>query len=123
MPDEMRARLATLLGETEHPYPDMRALLSVFTNMGQIQFGTYTGTAALITKTTSGNPRLVYLVDDTQTTHALNFTGMADDSYRNIQTGAVVVADGIILGTNQFSIGVDVGINQAADVGFWFAII
>ncbi|MBU2534507.1 MAG: hypothetical protein KKB37_17340, partial [Alphaproteobacteria bacterium] len=63
--DEMRARLATLLGETEHPYPDMRALVPALTNAAQIQFGTYTGSGVAQVKTTSGNPRLVLLIDDT----------------------------------------------------------
>jgi len=124
MGDYIRTRLAILNAAPEmQKYLDIADFGYMMARVCQIQVGTYTGSGVAQAIVTDGNPIAVLLVDDTQTTHALNFRGMADASYRVLSTGAVVAANGITLGTNGFTIGTAAGINSNLDTGFWIAFI
>lgn len=115
--------IATFLAATEHPYPDVRNLAGVLTNVAQIAVGSYTGTGAEITVDTPGDPRVVLLVDETQTTTALHISGQDDAAYINLATGVKVTTNGVTLGSGGFTIGTDADINTDSDVGFYLAII
>ena len=93
--------------------------------MGQIQFGTYTGTGVAISVATDGAPKLVVLVDVTQVGIAFHITGMAAASFLSVDNGATSyqAANGITLGTDGFTIGTNALINTGGDSGFWFAVI
>jgi len=104
-------------------YGPLGHMIAAMANVGQVQFGTYTGTGSALEVVIAGNPRLVLLYDATQATLAVNWQGMAAASYVLTSTMAVVAANGITLGTNKFTIGTDGDINTGSDVGYWVAII
>lgn len=119
---DLRTTLASLPTQT---YPEAQDLMGALGNLGQVEFGTYAGTGSAIVVTTQGNPRAVVLLNLTQECMGVHFTGMTDAHFFKIDNAATawVSANGITLGTNQFTIGTDATINTASDVGFWGVII
>lgn len=125
MGDVFRTLVSSLASRPCDTYPLSSELMGALTNLGQVQFGTYTGTGVAISVTTLGNPRLVILYDVTQQCLGIHISGMTAATYFQIDNAAVgaVGANGITLGTNGFTIGTDAGINTNLDSGFWLAII
>lgn len=125
MGDPFRTLASAIAADPTQTYPLAADLMSALAQMGQVEFGTYTGTGAAITVVTNGNPRCVFLYNQTQQCLGIHVTGMTAAHVFKIDNAAVAHAstDGLTLGTNQFTIGADADINTAADAGFWMALI
>jgi len=124
--DLMRTVLTQLLGETEHPYPDMRPLARGLTNAAQIQFGNEVSTGADINVDTDGDPRAVIVFNETDPTLAVKLYGMAGEyAMKLTDAPALTFSDDVIeLKSGGFEIGTDADMNPAGgEVLRWAAII
>lgn len=124
--DSLRTKLADILAHPEvNRFINIQDFSSMMLRMAQIEYGTYTGTGAGIVVSTHGDPLIVLLIDATQNCALLHIKGMTDAHGLKIITAgiAMIAADGITLGTDSFTIGADVDINTAADVGHYLVIL
>ena len=123
--DLFRTQFATMLDKTENPHGTLREWAGMLQNMAQWESGTYTGTGSNIDVDVQGDPKMVILMDITQSCMAIHIDGMPDASYLELIAAATAytVANGITLGTGTFRIGTDANINTNLDAGRWFALI
>jgi hypothetical protein len=114
-------------GRDAVPYPDWRQFINgVMLRGAEAMAGTVLGTGALINVLTPFDPGYVVLLKPAGTGAPIQMHKhpgqTTDNTLKTIAAGTVtVVAAGVTLGTGQFSIGTDAGINEVAQPILWRA--
>ncbi len=92
-------------------------------HVGEMAFGTVTGTGANIVVATPFDPAMVVVINETDGSMHVHIPTMTAADVFAIKTAAVayISTGGITLGTKQFTIGTDADLNTNSDVLHWAA--
>ncbi|MCH9838594.1 hypothetical protein K0U83_23225 [bacterium] len=111
-------------GKTSPVYMDAQQIVNGFLgHNAEVEFGTVTGTGALITIATSFDPAMIMVINQTDSSIHFLTPSMPAGSMMSIKAAAAYVGtNGLSLLDGGFTIGTNADLNAVADVLHWTAL-